>query len=245
MRIPPDFGDVGEQRIRPEATSEAVMVPTPHGIFSIRAWSFPDGHEILTATAADASGNIIDSENPEPLVRLHSECLTGDVFGSFRCDCGPQLAQGLETIAKVGGTLMYIKGHEGRGIGLVHKIRAYALQDQGVDTVDANLALGFEPDPRAYAQAAYVLRDLGITTLRLMTNNPAKVEALAALGIEVSSIEPDEIGPRPENARYLATKRDRMHHRLELLTNEGPEQADVNHDDNNSPNVADGTKETS
>lgn len=203
---------------RPVTRSAPVRVPTPHGTFEMRAWSFPDGNEILSATAIDHDGTVIDAANPAPLVRLHSECLTGDVFGSFRCDCGPQLHQGLEKIARVGGKLIYIKGHEGRGIGLVNKLKAYALQDRGLDTVDANVALGFDPDPRAYRQAACVLRELGVTTLRLMTNNPAKAEALAGLGLDVTSIEPDEVPPREENARYLATKRDRMNHRLELRT---------------------------
>ncbi len=200
----------------PVDSSRPVLVPTPHGNFEMRAWSFPDQHELLSATAVDDQGRAIDGENPAPLVRLHSECLTGDVFGSFRCDCGPQLHQGLEQISAQGGTLIYVKGHEGRGIGLVNKLKAYALQDEGMDTVEANLALGFLADPRAYRQAASVLRELGITHLRLITNNPAKGEALAELGLTVRSLEADEVPPRHENARYLATKRDRMHHRLVL-----------------------------
>lgn len=219
----------------PETRSEPVRVPTPHGFFEMRAWCFPDGNEILSATAIDAEGRVLDAENPAPLVRLHSECLTGDVFGSFRCDCGPQLHQGLERIARVGGKLIYIKGHEGRGIGLVNKLRAYALQDRGLDTVDANVALGFDPDQRAYRQAAHVLRELGVTALRLMTNNPAKAEALAGLGLEVASIEPDEVPPREENARYLATKRDRMNHRLELRTAQ-PVESPTHQDHTNHEN---------
>lgn len=210
----------------PVDSSRPVIVPTPHGNFSMRAWSFPDQHELLSATAVDEQGNVIDADNPVPLVRIHSECLTGDVFGSFRCDCGPQLHQGLEQIAAQGGTLVYVKGHEGRGIGLVNKLKAYGLQDEGLDTVDANLALGFRADARAYRQSARVLRDLGITRIRLITNNPAKAEALTDLGLAVHSLEPDEVPPRHENARYLATKRERMRHRLVLA----PQDTDADGD---------------
>ena len=227
----------------PIDSSQPVVVPTPQGNFSMRAWSFPDGHELMSATALDDAGQAIDADNPAPLVRIHSECLTGDVFGSLRCDCGPQLHQGLDQISARGGTLIYVKGHEGRGIGLVNKLKAYRLQDDGLDTVDANLALGFQADGRAYRQAARVLRELGITTLRLITNNPAKAEALTELGLVVGSLEPDEISPRKENARYLATKRDRMHHRLVLVpvetdqdepTPRGPVDAASSDDPNNN-----------
>ncbi|MDO4898405.1 MAG: GTP cyclohydrolase II [Rothia sp. (in: high G+C Gram-positive bacteria)] len=193
--------------------SQPVLVPTAHGTFLMQAFGFVGGVENLALTAADADGKPLASEQP-PLVRLHSECATGDIFGSYRCDCGPQLHQALAIMAAGGGTLLYLRGQEGRGIGLVNKLRAYALQDDGMDTLDANLALGLPADARSYAQAAAMLAELGMTSIRLMTNNPAKAEALTALGIEVTELVPDEIAPRPENARYLATKRDRMRHHL-------------------------------
>ncbi len=149
-----------------------------------------------------------------PLVRLHSECLTGDVFCSLKCDCGPQLAGAIQAMGDAGwGILLYLR-QEGRGIGLVNKLRAYALQDQGFDTVDANLRLGFQDDERDFGAAAAMLKALGQTNIRLLTNNPAKVAALAAEGIRVAERVPHQIEPGDHNRAYLATKRDRSGHQL-------------------------------
>ncbi|MEQ9635549.1 MAG: 3,4-dihydroxy-2-butanone-4-phosphate synthase [Devosia marina] len=148
-----------------------------------------------------------------PLVRLHSECLTGDALGSLRCDCGPQLQEALRQIATGdGGALIYLRGQEGRGIGLANKIRAYALQDQGHDTVEANTALGFAPDARDYGIAGQILRALGIESLRLLSNNPDKALSLEQFGIDITERVPLEIPANPYNWRYLATKRDKFGH---------------------------------
>ncbi|HEX9530511.1 MAG TPA: bifunctional 3,4-dihydroxy-2-butanone-4-phosphate synthase/GTP cyclohydrolase II [Acidimicrobiales bacterium] len=152
------------------------------------------------------------------LVRVHSECLTGDVFGSLRCDCGPQLDAALRLIATEGrGAVVYLRGHEGRGIGIAHKLRAYTLQEQGRDTVDANLELGLPVDSREYGIGAQILVDLGITTMRYMTNNPAKYGGLEGFGLEMVERVPLETVPNPENIAYLRTKRERMGHLLEGL----------------------------
>jgi GTP cyclohydrolase II len=149
-----------------------------------------------------------------PLVRLHSECLTGDVFGSLKCDCGPQLREALRIIgASGGGVLLYLR-QEGRGIGLANKVRAYGLQDRGLDTVDANRRLGFADDERDYGHAAAMLRALGIEDVRLLTNNPQKVEGLEAAGIEVAERVPHQMPTNPHNADYLATKRKKSGHLL-------------------------------
>ncbi|BBC71976.1 3,4-dihydroxy-2-butanone-4-phosphate synthase [Altererythrobacter sp. B11] len=149
-----------------------------------------------------------------PLVRVHSECLTGDALGSLRCDCGAQLREALQLIDQQGGALLYLRSQEGRGIGLANKVRAYSLQDQGHDTLEANLALGFAPDAREYGVAAQMLRALGITQLRLLTNNPEKSRALVAAGLDVREQVPLIVPANPFNARYLATKRDRFGHTL-------------------------------
>lgn len=160
------------------------------------------------ASRASAAG-----EGPAPLVRVHSECLTGDVFGSQRCDCGPQLDHALKTIAALGcGVVVYLRGQEGRGIGLASKLEAYALQDHGADTVDANTRLGLPIDARSYAAAADILRDLGVGRVRLLTNNPEKTTGLTRHGIEVAEQVATPVFANPFNARYLATKRDRMGH---------------------------------
>jgi GTP cyclohydrolase II len=147
-----------------------------------------------------------------PLVRLHSECLTGDVFGSLKCDCGPQLKEALRIIGAAGGGLLLYLRQEGRGIGLANKLRAYALQDRGLDTVDANRRLGFADDERDYAHAAAILRALGISEARLLTNNPAKVSGLEAAGIKVVERVPHHMPANPHNADYLATKRKKSGH---------------------------------
>ncbi len=151
-----------------------------------------------------------------PLVRVHSECLTGDLFGSERCDCGGQLEAALAAIVEDGaGVLVYVRDHEGRGIGLAEKIRAYRLQDEGLDTIDANEALGHPADARHYGAAAQILRDQGVSSVRLMTNNPRKVEELRELGITISERIPLRIEPTGENAGYLETKRTRFGHFLD------------------------------
>jgi 3,4-dihydroxy 2-butanone 4-phosphate synthase/GTP cyclohydrolase II len=152
------------------------------------------------------------------LVRVHSECLTGDVFGSLRCDCGVQLDAAMARIAEEGlGVLVYLRGHEGRGIGIGHKIRAYSLQDEGRDTVDANIELGLPVDSREYGIGAQILNDLGITTMRLMTNNPSKYGGLEGFGLRIVDRVGLQVTPNPENLSYLRTKRERMGHLIEGL----------------------------
>jgi 3,4-dihydroxy 2-butanone 4-phosphate synthase / GTP cyclohydrolase II len=168
-------------------------------------------------------GDIGDGE--DLLVRVHSECLTGDVFGSRRCDCGPQLHASLRQVAGEGrGVVLYMRGHEGRGIGLVHKLQAYELQDAGHDTVDANLELGLPADARDYGTGAQILSELGVRSMRLLTNNPAKRAGLEGYGLSISERVPLEIAPNADNVDYLRTKRDRMGHDLPSgldLTTEG------------------------
>lgn len=149
-----------------------------------------------------------------PLVRVHSECLTGDALGSLRCDCGQQLQESLRLISERGGILVYLRGQEGRGIGLANKIRAYALQDEGHDTLEANVALGFSADARDYAIAAQILRALGVTQVELLTNNPGKAEGLERYGVGVKKQRPLVVPPNPFNLRYLATKREKFGHTL-------------------------------
>ncbi|MET0928063.1 MAG: bifunctional 3,4-dihydroxy-2-butanone-4-phosphate synthase/GTP cyclohydrolase II [Aeromicrobium sp.] len=161
-----------------------------------------------------------DPGTEDVLVRIHSECLTGDVFGSRRCDCGPQLELSLTEITAAGaGIVVYLRGHEGRGIGLLHKLQAYALQDSGSDTVDANLQLGFGEDERDYAAGAQILRDQGVTSVRLLTNNPDKTTALEAYGVKVLERLPLLIAPTEDSLRYLQTKAERMGHDLPGLEN--------------------------
>ena len=156
-------------------------------------------------------GEIGDGE--DVLVRVHSECLTGDVFGSLRCDCGPQLDAALAAVARQGrGVVLYIRGHEGRGIGLLHKLQAYQLQDAGSDTLDANLELGLPADARDYGTGAQILYDLGVRSMRLLTNNPAKRAGLEGYGLTITGREALPVRLHPENVRYLRTKRDRMGH---------------------------------
>ncbi|MBC3841849.1 bifunctional 3,4-dihydroxy-2-butanone-4-phosphate synthase/GTP cyclohydrolase II [Streptacidiphilus sp. 4-A2] len=194
-------------------------LPTAHGTFTALGYrSEPDGteHMALVAGGLGEDGRLPQGE--DVLVRVHSECLTGDVFGSLRCDCGPQLEASLERIAAEGrGVVLYLRGHEGRGIGLVHKLRAYQLQEAGHDTVDANLELGLPADARDYAAAARMLEDLGVRSLRLLTNNPGKGEALEQHGLKVTGREPVQIPAGEHNLHYLRTKRDRMGHELPWL----------------------------
>jgi 3,4-dihydroxy 2-butanone 4-phosphate synthase/GTP cyclohydrolase II len=197
-------------------------IPTPHGTFRAVGYdSKLDGIEHI----ALVYGDIDDGE--DILVRVHSECLTGDVFGSLRCDCGPQLEAALAAVAAEGrGVVLYMRGHEGRGIGLMHKLQAYQLQDNGHDTVDANLALGVPADARDYGQGAQILVELGIKSMRLLTNNPAKRVGLDGYGLTIVDRVPLPIRPNAENLRYLRTKRDRMGHELgDLDLFEGTNQA--------------------
>ena len=149
---------------------------------------------------------------------MHSECLTGDAFGSLRCDCGVQLDSAMQIIAEAGhGVVVYLRGHEGRGIGIGHKIAAYNLQERGLDTVDANLDLGLPSDSREYGIGAQILVDLGITTMRLITNNPSKRGGLEGFGLEITERVPSVVSVNPENLAYMRTKRERMGHLLEGL----------------------------
>jgi 3,4-dihydroxy 2-butanone 4-phosphate synthase / GTP cyclohydrolase II len=188
-------------------------IPTQWGDFTCYAYeSLLDGEQHI----AMVRGAVQGEENV--LVRVHSECLTGDVFGSMRCDCGIQLDSALARIADEGlGALVYLRGHEGRGIGIGHKIRAYSLQEEGRDTVDANLDLGLPIDNREYGIGSQILVDLGITTMKLMTNNPAKYGGLEGFGLEVVERVALEALPNPENIEYLRTKRERLGHLIEGL----------------------------
>src|SRR5262245_53191004 len=190
-----------------------VRLPTEFGVFTAVGYrALTDGSDHV----AMVYGDIGDGQNV--LVRVHSECLTGDVFGSLRCDCGPQLHAALARVAQEGrGIVLYMRGHEGRGIGLVRKLQAYELQDQGRDTVDANLELGLPADARDYGTGAQILVDLGVHSMRLLTNNPAKRAGLEVYGLTVVGREPLPTNPHPENVRYLRTKRDRMGHLLDGL----------------------------
>ncbi|GAA5148081.1 bifunctional 3,4-dihydroxy-2-butanone-4-phosphate synthase/GTP cyclohydrolase II [Microbacterium pseudoresistens] len=180
-------------------------VPTTHG--TMRFLAYKD-----RITGTDHLAVVSGEPDSTALVRVHSECLTGEAFGSLKCECGPQLDAALDTIAAEGGVVIYMRGHEGRGIGLINKLRAYSLQEDGLDTVDANLALGLPADARDYAAAAGILTDLGISRVRLMTNNTTKVEALRELGLDVVEQVPLIVGVGPNNHQYLETKRDRMGH---------------------------------
>jgi 3,4-dihydroxy 2-butanone 4-phosphate synthase/GTP cyclohydrolase II len=157
------------------------------------------------------------------LTRVHSECLTGDVFGSLRCDCGAQLERAMEMVGREGrGVVLYVRGHEGRAIGLSHKLQAYELQDQGRDTVEANLELGFPADPRDYGIGAQILVDLGVRTMRLLTNNPAKRAGLEGYGLAISDRIPIQTAPTPQNIGYLRAKREKLGHLLDDLPEAAP-----------------------
>jgi 3,4-dihydroxy 2-butanone 4-phosphate synthase/GTP cyclohydrolase II len=195
---------------RVERLAETVL-PTRHGTFA--AIGFRDR---LTGDEHLALVSPRGIPATAPLVRLHSECLTGDAFGSLRCDCGPQLDRALERVAAEGGVVVYLRGHEGRGVGLVAKLQAYALQDKGFDTVDAQTHLDLPVDAREYAAGAAIVTELGIESMRLLTNNPAKAKSLRDLGLRVAGIERIQVTPNPANHRYLRTKRDRMGHDLVL-----------------------------
>jgi 3,4-dihydroxy 2-butanone 4-phosphate synthase / GTP cyclohydrolase II len=204
--------DLIEYRRRHEQLVErmtTVQLPTSYGDFTAIAF-----RENLTGKhhVALVKGDVDGADNV--LVRVHSECLTGDVFHSFRCDCGEQLEQALTQIAaEERGVLLYM-AQEGRGIGLLNKLRAYELQENGYDTVEANLELGFQPDMRDYGIGNQILADLGLTTIRILTNNPKKITGIEGFGLTLVEQVPIETAPNPQNARYLATKRDKLGHKL-------------------------------
>ncbi|MCR2822242.1 bifunctional 3,4-dihydroxy-2-butanone-4-phosphate synthase/GTP cyclohydrolase II [Lederbergia panacisoli] len=195
-----------DQIVKREAS---VNLPTLYGNFQMIGYSNPvDGKEHV----AIVKGN--EKKGEAPLVRIHSECLTGDIFHSKRCDCGPQLAQSLAMIEEAGRGVILYMSQEGRGIGLINKLKTYELQEQGYDTVEANVKLGFPPEMREYGLCAQMLRDLGITDVRLMTNNPEKIESLKKYGIQVVERVPIEIPAVAENKQYLMTKKEKMNHIL-------------------------------
>jgi len=206
-----------EYRRHSELTVRRVVetrVPNQHGEWRALGYqSSVDGTEHLALVLGD-----LDAPGEPVLVRMHSECLTGDVFGSQRCDCGAQLAAAMAAIAAEGrGVVLYLRGHEGRGIGLLSKLRAYQLQDAGADTVDANLELGLPADAREYSTGAQMLADLGVRSLRLLTNNPAKMAGLSGFGIEVTGRVSLPVAATEDNLRYLIAKRDRLGHQLDNL----------------------------
>ncbi|MGB3910384.1 MAG: GTP cyclohydrolase II [Pseudolysinimonas sp.] len=182
-------------------------VPTEHGTFRVRAYRD-------RSTGADHVAWISGEPKDGTLVRVHSECLTGEAFGSLKCECGPQLDAALERVQRDGGVVVYLRGHEGRGIGLINKLRAYRLQEDGLDTLDANLMLGLPADARDYGAATAILKDLGLTSVRLLTNNPEKARQLEERGVTVSELVPLVVGVGEFNEGYLEAKRDRMGHAL-------------------------------
>jgi 3,4-dihydroxy 2-butanone 4-phosphate synthase/GTP cyclohydrolase II len=215
------IADLVEYRRRRERLIERVAVanmPTKHGPFDCHTYkSLADGRTHMALTVgfprADDKGAFPPIEEPV-LVRVHSQCLTGDAFGSLRCDCGPQLQTAMQRVQDEGrGVVLYIS-QEGRGIGLANKLRAYALQDGGMDTVEANVHLGFRPDEREFGTGAQILHDLGIRKLRVLTNNPKKLAGLQGYGLEIAAQVPLVIEHNPHNQKYLETKRDKMGHLL-------------------------------
>ncbi|MET1043996.1 MAG: 3,4-dihydroxy-2-butanone-4-phosphate synthase [Microbacteriaceae bacterium] len=199
--------------IEPIAESARILfevettVPTLHGDFRVRAYRD-------RKTGADHVAFISGELSDGALVRVHSECLTGEAFGSLKCECGPQLDSALNEVQQQGGVVIYLRGHEGRGIGLINKLRAYRLQEDGLDTLDANLALGLPADSRDYGAAVAMLHDMGLSSIRLLTNNPEKVRQLEERGITISERVPLMVGIDLANKGYLAAKRDRMGHQL-------------------------------
>ncbi len=208
------IADLISYRRRTEKQVERIAearLPTEHGVFTAYGYqATSDGTEHVALVVGDIGDGM------DVLVRVHSECLTGDVFGSVRCDCGPQLHAAMDRVSQEGrGIVLYVRGHEGRGIGLMHKLQAYQLQDEGRDTVDANLDLGLPADARDYGTGAQILYDLGVRTMTLLTNNPAKRAGLEGYGLEIIGREPMPVRVTAENVGYLRTKRDRMGHLLD------------------------------
>jgi 3,4-dihydroxy 2-butanone 4-phosphate synthase/GTP cyclohydrolase II len=211
--------DLIEYRRRTEKLIErvvSVQLPTDHGMFQAVAY-----RELLTGQhhVALLKGDVDGAENV--LVRVHSECLTGDVFHSLLCDCGEQLAQALARIEAEGSGVLLYMGQEGRGIGLLNKLKAYELQESGMDTVEANLELGFPADAREWGIGNQILADLGLTTIRILTNNPRKLTGLDGFGLSVVEQVPIEVEPKPENARYLTVKREKLGHTMTKLHHQG------------------------
>lgn len=207
-----DLADIGSDVSHVERMVET-RLPTAYGEF--HAVGYVDsrwGHEQVALVYGEVAGTT-------PLTRLHSECLTGDVFASTRCDCGPQLEAAMrKVVAEGAGVIIYLKGHEGRGIGLLAKLAAMRLQEDGMDTVEANLALGLPVDARDFAPAAQILRDLGVSEVRLLSNNPEKLDSLRRNGITIAERVPILITPNDDNLPYLRTKRERLDHLLPHLT---------------------------
>jgi 3,4-dihydroxy 2-butanone 4-phosphate synthase/GTP cyclohydrolase II len=214
------IADLIKYRRRYEKLVERVTearIPTAFGEFRAIAYDSFDGREHVALVKGDPSNK------EDVLVRVHSECFTGDVIGSIRCDCGVQLADAMQKIEQEGeGVVVYIRGHEGRGIGLRHKLEAYALQDRGFDTVEANVELGFAPDARDYGVGAQILVDLGITTMRLLTNNPTKRAGLEGYGLKITERVSLQATPNPENIRYLTAKKEKLGHLLDSLAESDP-----------------------
>jgi 3,4-dihydroxy 2-butanone 4-phosphate synthase/GTP cyclohydrolase II len=212
------IADLIEYRRRREVLVERIAeasIPTDHGAF--RSYAYESKLDGRTHVALVA-GDIGDGEGV--LTRVHSECLTGDVFGSLRCDCGEQLARALELVSEEGrGVILYVRGHEGRAIGLAHKFKAYELQDLGRDTVEANLDLGFQADQRDYGIGAQILTDLGVRTMRLLTNNPDKRAGLEGYGLSIVERVPLQTPPNAENIGYLRTKQEKLGHLLDVAGN--------------------------
>ncbi|MGO1317426.1 MAG: GTP cyclohydrolase II [Cellulomonadaceae bacterium] len=210
----PDGGSAqAPPTVRVEPTGSAKL-PTAYGDFTIHGFrDLRTGAEHVALVPAQSPPDPAE----RPLVRVHSECLTGDTFGSLRCDCGPQLQTAMRLVAEHGGAVVYLRGHEGRGIGLLAKIGAYGLQDAGLDTVEANLELGWPADRREYGAAASILDQLGLSRIDLLTNNPAKVTGLAASGIAVVEMVHLEVGHTVQNHRYLTTKKLAMGHLMDTI----------------------------
>ncbi len=214
----------GHDRLIERVEGAEARIPTVYGDFTGLAYEALLDGELHVALVM---GEVRGAENV--LVRVHSECLTGDAFGSLRCDCGPQLQRAMELIAQEGtGVIVYLRGHEGRGIGLAHKLRAYKLQEQGLDTVEANLALGLPVDSREYGIGSQILADLGVTTMRLLTNNPAKYGGLAGFGLTIVERVPLETDVTPENRFYLETKAGKLGHLLEVPLADASTKSQVN-----------------
>jgi 3,4-dihydroxy 2-butanone 4-phosphate synthase/GTP cyclohydrolase II len=215
------------RRYSERMVSRVVQTTVPNAYGQWRAIGYlnsMDGTEHLALVLGDVDQAVGGAKpGPDVLVRMHSECLTGDVFGSQRCDCGTQLNAAMAAIAAEGrGIVIYLRGHEGRGIGLLSKLQAYQLQDAGADTVDANIELGFPVDAREYSTGAQIIGDLGVSSLRLLTNNPAKVKGLADSGLKVTGTVSLPVSATPHNLRYLIAKRDRLGHLIELAEPAGP-----------------------
>jgi 3,4-dihydroxy 2-butanone 4-phosphate synthase/GTP cyclohydrolase II len=210
------------RRTERQLTRQAqTRLPNAYGLWQAFGYRHDvDGTEYLALVLGDVA------DGADVLTRLHSECLTGDVFGSLRCDCGAQLESAMQVIAAEGrGVVLYLRGHEGRGIGLLSKLQAYELQDAGADTVDANTELGLPADAREYSAGAHMLADLGVRSVRLLTNNPAKVSGLASGGVDIAARIPLATAVNPYNLRYLATKRDKLGHQISDLDEPAPVRA--------------------